>query len=223
MKHSGHDNGASRSVLDGASSPPRRRGRYAEAARNDARLLDAAREIIATRGADAPVAAIAQRAGVGIGSLYRRYGSKTELLQQLCLLAMEQSIAAAEAGMAEPDPWYGLTGYVRACVALRSGALAPLAGRVPTTPEMHEAAARGLALLEQLVARAGLRPDVSPLDVAWLIELFSKTHPHNASAQDELRVHERLLTIALDGLRATPRSALPGPAPTIEQYTGRWT
>src|ERR1700722_4204909 len=74
------------------------RGRQQEAARNDRRVLDAAREVFATQGWDAPVSAVAERAGVGMGSLYRRYGSKTELLQRLCVVAMEQNIGAPRAG-----------------------------------------------------------------------------------------------------------------------------
>src|SRR5215475_4953452 len=94
-----------------SEDPParaRRRGRYAEAARNDRLVLDAAREVFTSQGFDAPVSAVAQRAGVGIGSLYRRYGSKTELLQRLCTLAMEQAIEAAQAALAVGDPWAGL-------------------------------------------------------------------------------------------------------------------
>jgi AcrR family transcriptional regulator len=199
----------------------KRRGRQAEAARNDQRVLDAARHVIAAHGFDAPVAVIAERAGVGVGSLYRRYGSKVELLQRLCVLAMEQAIAAAESALAEEDPWRGLAHYVRMCVAFHSGALAPLAGRIPTTPEMRETAARSFRLLDQLVERAPLRPDVSSLDVAWLIELFARTRPRDGTAED-VRVHDRLLAIALDGLCGDAPTRLPGPAPTLEHYTGRW-
>lgn len=105
-----------------------RRGRQAEAERNDRRVLDAAREVFAEHGADATVAAIAERAGVGMGSLYRRYGSKADLLRHLCIQAMEQSIEAAQAALAATDAWTGLVSYVRACVAQGTGALAPLAG-----------------------------------------------------------------------------------------------
>ncbi|HJZ02032.1 MAG TPA: helix-turn-helix domain-containing protein, partial [Streptosporangiaceae bacterium] len=71
-------------------------GRQAEARRNDLVVLEAARDVFSALGADAPVSAVADRAGVGIGTLYRRYGSKAELLQRLCVLAMEQAVAAAD-------------------------------------------------------------------------------------------------------------------------------
>ena len=73
-----------------------RRGRQAEAERNDRVVLEAARDVFVAYGAGAPVSAVAKRAGVGMGSLYRRYGSKAELLQRLCVLAMEDGISAAE-------------------------------------------------------------------------------------------------------------------------------
>jgi AcrR family transcriptional regulator len=202
-----------------------RRGRQAEAARNDRLVLDAAREVFAEQGFDAPVSAVARRAGVGMGSLYRRYGSKNELLQRLCLLAMDQAIEAAEAAVAEEDAWAGLARYVRACVAFGSGALAPLAGTIETTPEMMRASQRGRELLEAVIARArrdgGLRPDVTTLDVVWLIELFSRRDPTGDAAEDA-NVRERLLAIALDGLRTPRPQALPGAPPSASSYEGRW-
>jgi AcrR family transcriptional regulator len=208
----------------GSTERPRR-GRQAEATRNDRLVLDAAREVFATRGAGAPIAAVAERAGVGMGSLYRRYGSKTALLQRLCLLAMEQAIAAAEAALAAEDPWDGLTGYVRACVGFRAGALAPLAGAIATTPAMWEASRRGRELLDAVVASAhrggGLRLDVTTLDVAWLIELFSR-HGVTAAGPEDENVRQRLVAIALDGLRYRGGEPLPGTPPRREHYEGRW-
>jgi AcrR family transcriptional regulator len=205
-------------------SPPRRRGRQAEAERNHLRVLDAAREVFAAQGAGAPIAAVAERAGVGMGSLYRRYGSKTELLRRLCTLAMEQATAAATDALAAADAWEGLAGYVRICVRFRSGALAPLAGSFETTPEMWETSRRGRELLEQVVQRAhregGLRPDATALDVSWLIELFSR---HSAGGgEEDAAVRERLLAIALDGLRSAGAGPLPGPAPSATHYERRW-
>lgn len=201
----------------------KRRGRQAEAQRNDRLVLDAAREVFASQGGGAPVSAVAKRAGVGMGSLYRRYGSKTELLQHLCVLAMEQTTEAAERALASEDAWSGLEGYVRECVAFGSGALAPLAGTVQTTPRMWETSKRGRKLLDELVARAhregGLRPDVTTLDVLWLIELFGS---HGPARTGDDRARRRLLAIALDGLRARAARPLPGPPPSARDYQARW-
>jgi AcrR family transcriptional regulator len=201
------------------------RGRQAEAARNDRRVLDAAREVFAAQGASATVSAIAERAGVGVGSLYRRYGSKADLLRHLCTQAMQQSIEAAEAALAAPDPWAGLAGYVRNCVAQGTGALAPLAGSIETTPRMWEISRRGRDLLDRLVTRAqrdgGLRSDVTALDIAWLIESFGRPGPA-APGTPEHAVRQRLLAITLDGLRCPGPEPLPGPPPSARLYEQRW-
>jgi AcrR family transcriptional regulator len=202
-----------------------RRGRQAEARRNDQRLLEAAREVFATEGADAPVSAVAERAGVGMGSLYRRYKNKNELLQRLCVLAMEQTIDAARVALDADDAWSGLSEYVRTCVANGSGSLAPLAGSIDTTPEMWDISRRGRRLLERVVARAqrsgALRTDVTALDVAWLIELFGRLGATPRGA-DEKNVRQRLLSIALDGLRAIDAQPLPGRPPSASHYERRW-
>ncbi len=215
-----------------ADGPPTPRGRQAEAERNDGLVLDAAREIFAERGAAAPVSAVAQRAGVGMGSLYRRYGSKTELLQHLCTLAMQQAIDAAEGGLAAENAWSGLAGYVHSCVAQRSGALAPLAGTIPVTPSMIDTSRRSRELLGELVRRAqregSLRPDVGALDIAWLIELFGRRAPASGGSGGsgggggDDNIVERLLAIALDGLRAPGASPLPGTPPASQAYEKRW-
>jgi AcrR family transcriptional regulator len=197
-----------------------------EARRNDLAVLEAARDVFSTYGPTASVAAVAARAGVGMGTLYRRYGSKTELLQRLFVLAMEQTHDAAQQALADADPWTGLTGYVRACVELRSGALAPLAGQIDTTPEMLRVYRKGRGLVDEIVARAhsdgSLRADATSLDISWLIEQFSRRAPDTIDPQEEARVRARLLTIALDGLRAPGAEPLPGRPPGRAHYEGRW-
>jgi AcrR family transcriptional regulator len=206
--------------------PARRRGRQAEAARNDDLLLDAARVVFTALGADAPVSAIAARAGVGIGSLYRRYPTKEALLQHLCVLAMEQTIAAASAALEAEDVWAGLTGYVRVCVRNRTGALAPVAGTIAVTPEMLRTSRRGMRLAGALVERAHaagvLRPDVTALDIALLIEQFSRRSGAMPAAEED-NARERLLAIALAGLRPTDPEPLPGRPPSRAAYVGRWS
>ncbi len=202
-------------------------GRQAEARRNDLMVLEAARDVFTAQGADAPVSAVAERAGVGMGTLYRRYGSKTELLQRLCVLAMDQALAAAGEALGASDPWEGLTGYVRACMELRSGALASLAGQIETTAEMRSTARRSMARTAEIVARAHrdgrLRADVTALDITWLIEQFSRRSPDLLEPDEERNVRARLLAIALDGLRARPGQALPGRPPSRSRYVNRWS
>jgi len=220
-------------------NPDSAHGRQAEARRNDRAVLDAARDVFSAQGADAPISAVAERAGVGVGTLYRRYGSKTELLQRMCVLAMEQGIEAAGEALEADDPWTGLCGYIRACVEMRSGALGSLAGQIEMTDEMLSTARRGMTLAGEVVARAhragSLRPDVTALDIALLIESFSRRAPGSAApddpdapdapaeADEERNAQVRLLTVAFDGLRAPGATPLPGRAPSASRYTGRWS
>jgi AcrR family transcriptional regulator len=211
-----------------ALKPPSGRGRQAEARRNDLAVLDAARDVFIAQGADAPISAVAERAGVGMGTLYRRYGSKAELLQRLCVLAMQQVLDAADDALRASDPWTGLTGYIRACVDLRSGALTALAGQVETTEEMRATAEQSLARTAEIVARAhrdgSLRADVTALDINWLIEQFSRRPPDRVDPGEERNVRSRLLAIALDGLRArADGQPLPGQPPSLAHYTSRWS
>ena len=217
-------------------NPDSAHGRQAEARRNDRAVLDAARDVFAAQGADAPISAVAERAGVGMGTLYRRYGSKTELLQRMCVLAMEQGIEAAGEALMADDPWAGLCGYIRAAVEMRSGALGSLAGQIAMTDEMLSTARRGMSLAREVVARAhragSLRADVTALDIALLIESFSRRAPWSAApddpddpadADEERNAQARLLTVALDGLRAPGVTPLPGRAPSAARYVGRWS
>jgi AcrR family transcriptional regulator len=218
--------GAEAEKRSGSGERGGRRGRQAEAARNDIRLLEAAHEVFTTQGFDAPVSAIARRAGVGMGSLYRRYRTKEELLQRLCVIAVERVVEAAERGLAEQDPWEGLCLYVRRCVAARSGALGPVAGTIEVTDEMLRVTRQAMELAGGLIARAHeagvLRSDVTTLDVSLLMEQFSRPAPKPPTAEDR-HVRDRLLAIALDGLRAPGATPLPGDPPAMDWYEGRWT
>lgn len=198
------------------------RGRQAEALVNDRAVVDAARVVFAVHGPDAPVSAVAAQAGVGIGSLYRRYPSKESLLEHLCVESMRQLEEVALRALDEPDAWAALTGFVHECVSFRAGAFsATIAGHVAPTPEMRSAAKRGNDLVAKLVERAleqgRLRPDANALDIQLLIELFSRRHP------DDGDVYLRLLTIALDGLSAEgPATAMPVAPLTWRRYITRW-
>ena len=76
----------------------------ADAQRNLARILEAAREVFAEEGIDAPISEIAARAGVGVGTIFRRFPHKDELIVALLEDRARQLLAAADAALASDDP-----------------------------------------------------------------------------------------------------------------------
>src|SRR3954451_24939107 len=88
-------------------------GRRAQAARNDERIIEAAREVFIANPS-APISAVAERAGVGISALYRRYPSKEALLRTLCFDGLKlYNRLLEEALAARGDPWEIFAGWLR--------------------------------------------------------------------------------------------------------------
>ncbi|MFE3786338.1 TetR/AcrR family transcriptional regulator [Streptomyces goshikiensis] len=198
-------------------------GRQAEAERNDLLVLNAARAVFAEQGANAPVADIAARADVGIGTLYRRYGSKEQLLQHLCAIGIAQTIADLEAALeAEGNGWETLARYMAAAVDARAGAFAGLAGTFSLPEEVSAANEQARRLAERLLRRGHddgtVREDVTTLDITHLVEMFSR-YPRRTEQDDHAR--RRMLTLTLDGLR-TAGTELPGPQPDWADYQRSW-
>jgi AcrR family transcriptional regulator len=212
----------------------RRAARRAEVERNDRALLDAARAVLAEDGAHASVATIAARAGVGIGTLYRRYRAKEELFQHLCTVALNDYLGAAEGGLAHKDPWDGLVDFVVEAVLAGTGSLAPIAGTIDVTQDMIATSARGDAAVEELVGRAHslgvLRADVNAVDITLLIEQLGRSplvEQVTKQGRSELldaaqHARRRIVTVALDGLRAPAPAPLPDPPPGWELFSERW-
>src|ERR1700754_2588996 len=117
-------------------------GRRQQAARNDEAILAAAREVFLA-DPKAPIAAVAERAGVGISALYRRYAGKDELLRTLCHDGLRRFIAQAEAAGERADGWDALTVFLGAVVDADVHSLTVhLAGTFASTPEMVADAVR---------------------------------------------------------------------------------
>jgi AcrR family transcriptional regulator len=200
-------------------------GRRAQAARNDRLVLDAARAVF-TADPEAPIAAVAERAGVGISALYRRYRSKDELLQRLSAEGMERYIAEAEAALADVgDPWAAFTRFMSRCVDAGTGALSlRLAGRFTATEELqrlgtgaYEATRR---LLDRMRAANVLRPDIEVADVSLLLELLQAIRVTDEDRAARLR--QRYLAVLLQGLRGPSAPPLPGPPPTVDEVRRRY-
>jgi len=207
------------------SPTPPLNGRRAQAARNDQLIREAARAVF-TANPDAPIAAVAARADVGIGALYRRYASKEELLRQLSLDTLHAYNAAAEATLADTgDPWAAFTHFMRRCLDVGAGALTVrLAGTFTATDDLRRAGrtARELTqrLLDRTIAAGVLRPDITVGDLALLFEQLQAVQVGDPQRAGQLR--HRYLALLLDALHTSAAAPLPGPPPNWDEISHRW-
>jgi AcrR family transcriptional regulator len=201
-----------------------RGGRRAEAARNDERILEAARAVFID-DPGAPISAVAAHAGVGVGALYRRYPSKEELLRRLSADGLQRFIDAAEAALADHgDPWEAFAGFMRRCVDADTNSLTQrLAGSFTPTEDLYREAGRAQGLLTALFDRTraagAVRKDLAVNDVGLLLEQIAAIRI--GDAERTLVLRHRYLALLLDAVRATG-DELPGPAPGWQELAARW-
>ena len=200
-------------------------GRRAEAARNDQRILDAARAVfVADPGA--PIAAVAEQAGVGISALYRRYASKEDLLRRLCADGLRTYIAAAEEALADDgDPWEAFARFMRRIVDADTHSLTSrLAGTFTPTDELNRDAAIGQELnqrlFERTLAAGAIRPDLDVNDLSMVFEQVASIRLGDAARTSQLR--HRYLALLLEAMHGPAADPLPGPPPTWRELVGRW-
>jgi AcrR family transcriptional regulator len=199
-------------------------GRRAQAARNDEVILQAAREVFLD-DPDAPIAAVAQRAGVGISALYRRYQGKEDLLRQLCHDGLKRFIAIAQDAAEMADGWQAFAAFLTAVVEADVHSLTVhLAGTFTPTQEMEQDAAAAATLSAALFARAvasgHLRPGVVGGDVSLILEGCAAIRLPDSERSRQLRL--RYLGLLLAGLQARESGDLPGPPPGPAELNWRW-
>ncbi len=167
------------------------------------RILQAAGRLFAGEGLDAPMPAVAALAGASVGSLYRQFPSKRELLAELVIRRLEQTADAATTAAARAgDHWQALREML--WTTLERQAADDFLGDAWSQVEDHErvqvAAGDALASIEQLLelarAEGSLRADASALDIR-LVFVAAR-----ASRQVEADAWQRLLVLMLDGLAA---------------------
>ena len=201
-------------------------GRRAQARRNDPRIREAARDVF-TAHPDAPMSAVAARAGVGISALYRRYRSKEDLLREVARDGLARYLEEAEAAVADDrDPWEAFAAFMARLLDAQTVAITMnLAGTFAPDEELYEMSVRAADLNTRIVERTkaagGLRADVVVDDLSLILEQVSSIRLGDASRTRELR--QRYLTLFLDGLRADGTDPLPGPPPASEELASRWS
>ena len=207
-------------------------GRRAQAAHNDQTILAAARAVFLD-DPDAPIAAVAERAGVGISALYRRYPSKQALLHKLCADGLAAYIDAAHAAVTSlddgADPWQAFATFLRRVVEAGSTSLTrSLAGRFTPDQQLYRDAATADQLNQQLLTRVqaagAVRPDLQVADIGLILEQVAAVKLGDDDRTAQLR--SRYLALHLDAIRhhtgTEPGEELPGPPPTSQELAARW-
>ena len=183
----------------------------ADAARNAERILRAARDVYGELGPDAPIEAIARRAGVGERTLYRRFPTKGDLISA----ALDQSIAedltpAIEEARHADDPMHGLTQLIEAAISLgaREHNLLTAARRAGSlTPDISTSLYEALNDLAWRGQQAGLvRADLVADDLPRLIAMLHSVLFTMESGSDGWR---RYVALILDAITASDREPLP--------------
>jgi AcrR family transcriptional regulator len=166
------------------------------------RLLLAAGEVFARDGLDAPMPAVAAAAGAGVGSVYRQFPSKHDLLAALVVERLQESERGAEAALANREErWSALTGLLWTLAERQAGddVLGEAMATVSEHPAVVEALAATLYSLERLLdaarAEGKLRADATALDLRLL---FAATR---AASLLEAGAWQRMLELGIDALR----------------------
>jgi len=197
----------------GAAGPGTMR---ADARRNHEAIVSAARELFAEKGMDAQMDEIARRAKVGVGTVYRHFPAKEDLLDGLIARRFERlAERAAEAVdiASQGEPWEAFRGFIEWSAALQAGDRALSEAMASRSERMHDAAvASGLVpqleLLLDLVKQAGaLREDLVVEDIPAMV--CSVGSVAVAAAEKPGWRWDRVLAIWLDGVRAPGVTTLP--------------
>ncbi|MDA3628777.1 TetR/AcrR family transcriptional regulator [Saccharopolyspora oryzae] len=200
----------------------------ADARRNRDRIINAARVVFAERGPEVPMEEIARAAGVGTGTLYRRFPDRDSLIRAVGQHVFGRVLDEARAIAArESDPWRALTEFLLTATdmhtVLRLSMHSPRAREVlGADPELTQVRGELLSILDSMVRAAqesgALRADVSSGDIAMILSIVLQGV---RDVPDDVRreAPARYLTLVLDGLQARPGTPLPGRPVTAEDIS----
>jgi AcrR family transcriptional regulator len=211
-----------------ASRPRLRR----DAERNRERILHAAAEAFAAGGLAVTMDEIARRAGVGVGTVYRRFPDKELLIDALFEQRLDELLGLAEGALAHEDAWAGLVRFFETFLAVQA-ADRGLKEVVLSTAHGHERVRQARArigpavraLVERAQGQGELRPDVVGPDIALVHFMVGAIVDYTQDVEPE--VWRRLLAIVLDGLRTRRDGPSPLPTPPLadaqlDRAMGTW-
>lgn len=186
----------------------------ADAQRNLVRVLDAAREVFAEQGIDAPVTEIAERAGVGVGTIFRRFPTKDDLLAAVVEQRTAQLIEAVDVALESSDPGAALRRFMETAAAMHisdkcwcDASSTDLFGREGIRDLIDVMVGKMGELLTRAQTAGQVRSDLRALDLPVLLMAVAKSGLMLEEAAPGS--WKRYLAIVFDGLR--PEAARPLP------------
>jgi len=191
---------------DQAGGPARRP--RADSVRNRERVLEAAKAVFSAGGKEASLDAVARRAGVGIGTLYRHFPTREALFEAVYRREVEHLAELAEALKSDPNPSEALRSWLHSNVefiATKKGMSAALALAAQASSELaaysFDRLTRAVGLLlDRAIAAGEIRADIGPSEL--LRALIGMCYLHDQPGWQE--TVQRLLDVFVDGLRAKP-------------------
>jgi AcrR family transcriptional regulator len=187
--------------------------------------MTAAAEVFTERGLEVSLDEVARHAGVGVGTVYRRFPTKEDLIEALFISRIEAVAALAEQAAEADDPWTGLVSFMTGAAemmaenrGLRQMMMYSSYGR----DKVSYARQRNAPLMTKLVRRAQaagqLRADLEPTDIPFIVFVLTDAAQFSRQASPDL--YRRYLTIVLDGLRPERAGVTPLPVPALspEQF-----
>jgi AcrR family transcriptional regulator len=187
-----------------------------DAERNRQRILEAARDLFAQRGLAVSLNDIAHHAGVGVGTVYRRFPDKSALIDDLFEQRLEAMVALADEALADPDPWHGLTTFIENVLEVQAAdrGIRDLICDMPdglqrVADVRNRIVPRSTELIRRAQASGDLRPDISAQDLPVMLLLMSTII--DAARPVEPELWRRYAAIMIRGLSARPETLPPLP------------
>jgi AcrR family transcriptional regulator len=194
-----------------------------DAARNRDKLIEAAQAVFAEQGLDVPLDAVADRACVGIGTLYRRFPTRDALVAAAFEGRVTEYVRAAEEALEDPDPWISFTGFVEHVAEMQAadrGVGEVFTRTLPAAPGLEDLREQGYAFVVRLIERAKLagrlRADFTPEDLPLL--LMANAGVVEATGNAAPAASRRFIALMLEACRADGASVIPPAVDPLDMY-----
>jgi AcrR family transcriptional regulator len=192
-----------------------------DAQRNRGRIVAAAEAAFAERGLEVPLEDVAEQAGVGIATLYRRFPTRDDLIVACFEHRVAEYARSAEDALAAPDGWSGFCAHVERICAMQAadrGLKDVLTRTFPNAKRLESHRRRGYAMSVRLIERAqaegSLRSDFVPEDLVLL--MMANAGVVQGAGEAAPDAWQRFVGLMLDGCRSAGAGPLASP-PTPRQ------